>query len=678
MIAVVALALTLASSALIALRLSAGSAGSLIVGTYVIWVGQIVVLSLALSPLDALGRNGYLIGASLVFAGAGGIQLLRPAPGIALGRAARTVAAELRRDPLLALMGLVVTVELAYATAIALLTPPADDDSLQYHLGRPALWLQQGSVGTFGDVYDFRLNAFPPNAELVYGFLLSVWGGDRIVAVVNLLAAVALTAAVGLGARRLGLALREALFGALLAASLPVVALQAPSTLTDLQVAALVTCAAALLLRRATGDLALGSLSTALALGAKVTGGFALPVLAVIACLTWRPRWRRALLVFGAVTVLGAYWYGWNALREGSPLGETSPDQRASADPLVALAQMLRMGLNAFDLPGAVGHDIFVYPVAAAGLVVAAALATLAARRRPHGRAHDLLLAAAVVAAVPLLAPIGELGQRAYRKLWSTAGRPDLVALDADRVETFASSMQSGAGPVGLALVVVGCVLVARAIRRGELRRSALLFALAPVLWIVMIGATVAYFRWNARFTLPGFALAAMTWGIALRTRWLAIALTTTAAVTLVLAFVHFFEKPAGIRLLEPRTERSAFTTPRPETMAWDPRVVALLRYLEDDLPARTTVASFPVFYPRRPDLQPESAPELLTYMLFGRSLGREVHIAIDPEAALRTPAEWYLIPSARIGDCVSGWRRVAERSSWTILRRAPERACPS
>ncbi len=675
-ISVAALLATLTSSALIALRLSSGSVGTLVLGTYVTWVGQIVVLSIALSPIHALGRPGYLVGTGLVCAAAVVLQVARPAPTPGIATTIRDLVCELRRDRLLALLSVIVAVELVYATAIALLTVPADDDSLEYHLARPALWLQQGSLGTFGQVVDFRLNAFPPNAELVYAYLLSIWDGERIVAVVNLLAAVALTTAVGVGARRLGLGRHESLFGALLAASLPVVALQAPSTLTDLQVAALVSCGAALLLHRTVGDLVLGSTSAAIVLGAKVTGIFAIPVLGAIALLTWRPAWWRALVAVGLAVLVGGYWYGWNALRQGSLLGETSPDQRASTDPLVAVAQMLRMGLNAFDLPGAVGHDIFVYPLAALALAVAAAPAGLASRRNPRGPARDLLLAAALVALIPLLAPAGELGQRVYRKIWISADRLDLSNLDGDRVETFASSMQSGAGPVGLLLVVIGTALVVREIRRGRLRRAALGFALAPVLWIMMIGAAVAYFRWSARFTLPGFALAAMTWGLALRTRWLAIGLAATATVTLLLAFTHFFEKPAGIRLLEPRTERSAFTATRSEAMAWDPRVVPLLRYLEHDLPSDAAVAAFPVFYPRRPGMPPDTAPELLAYTVFGRSLDRTVFISFDPAEALRTPADWYLIPSDRIGACVAGWRRVAERSSWTILRRASGRAC--
>jgi hypothetical protein len=673
-LAVVALALTFASSSLLALRACGGSVGTLAVGTYVVWVAQIVVLSMALSLVDGLGRPGYLAAAAVVCAAAVLLQVVRPAAAPGVAASVRGHLDELRRDRVLLLLALLVAMEIAYATAIALATAPADDDSLQYHLARPAFWLQQGSLGTFGEVADFRLNAFPPNAELVYAFLLSIWDGERIVATVNLLAALALTLSVAVGSRRLGLGRRESLFGALLAATLPVVALQAPSTLTDLQVAALVGCGAALLLRPAAGDLVLGSAALAVALGAKVTGVFAVPVLAAIAWATWRPAWRRALAVIGLGLIAGAYWYGWNTLREGRPLGETSGDQHAERDVVVALGQAMRMTLNAFDLPGAVGHDVFVYPVAAAVLAAAAAIAFVGTRARERSR--DLLLAALLVALVPLLAPLGALGQRAYRKLWAVAGQPELVLVDLDRVETFASSMQSGAGPVGLLLLAIGTVLTAREVAGGRLRRIALGFALAPLLWIAMIAATVAYFRWNARFTLAGFALAAMTWGLALRVRWLAAGLAATAAVTLLLSYTHFYEKPAGIRLLEPRVARSAFTTPRPETMAWDPRVVPLLRFLEYELPSDASVAVFPVFYPRRPGMPPDTAPELLAYTAFGASVDRRVALALDPATALRSQADWYLIPSDRIGRCVPGWRTVTTRSSWTVLRRAPEHAC--
>ena len=671
MIVVLALALTLGSSALLALRLSCGSIGTLLVGTYVTWVGQIVLLSLALSSIHELGRSGYLVGAAAVCTGAVALQLVRPAEAPAIRGSARMLAAELRGDRIVAVMSGVVALELLYGLILALLTPPVDDDSLQYHLARPALWLQHATIGTFKPVYDFRLNAFPVNAELVYGFFLATGDGDRYVALTNVFAAIGATVAVAVGARRLGLTTREALFGALVAASFPVVALQAPSTLTDLQVAALVTSTAVLLLRRAGGDLALGAAAVALAVGAKVTGLFAIPVVVVIALATWRGRRIRAAVALGAGMCVGAYWYLWNAVRVGSVLGETSSDQRGGTDPLTMLARTLRIGLNAFDLPGAVGRDRLLYPIAAVLLLAGAAVA---ARGRVRDRRRDLVIAAVCIAAVPLLLPIGALAQRAYEKLFIEAGSLPLASLDTDRVETVASSMQSGAGPVGLVLLVAGAVLVFRSVARGELRRIAILFALAPVLWVVMIGVSIAYFRWNARFTLPGFTLAAMTWGLVLRVRWLALMTATVATVTLALSFVHFFEKPAGIRLLEPGTERSAFTTPRPEAMAWDPAVIPLLRYLDDELPQAAAVASYPVFYPRRRAI--ETVPELLTYTLFGRSLDRHVDIAIDAATASKTKADWYLSPTDRLPHCVAGWRPVAERSGWTILRRAADRRC--
>jgi len=672
-LALLATALTLAASVLVAMRFAGGSVGTLLVAAYVLWVGQIVGLSLVLSAFDRLGRPGYLVAAAIVTVAAAVVQVARPAPVPPLRATTERFAAALRADPIVAFLGVVVALELVYVTLIAVLTPPVDDDSLQYHLGRPALWLQQGSLGTFPDVHDFRLNAFPVNAELVYGFFLATGDGDRFVAVSNVLAALALTVGVAVGARRLGFEQREALFGALLAASLPVVALQAPSTLTDLGVAALVTSATALFLRRRTADLVLGAVASGLLVGAKVTGVFALPVLAVVVAGTWWSRRWRALGAFVGAVAIGGYWYWWNLAREGTPLGETASDQRGGTDPLAMLARMLRIGVNAFDLPGAVGADRWLYPIAALVVIVVVAGLALRDRRRVP---RDLALTAIVIAAVPLILPLGRLVERAYQKLFITAGHLDLASLDTDRVETVASSMQSGAGPVGLVLFVVATAALIGAIGRRDLDRRVVAFALAPIAWVVLIGAGVAYFRWNARFTLPGFALAAMTWGIVLRTRWLALATTVVAAVTLALSFVHFFEKPAGIRLLAPRSERSAFTTPRPDQMAWDPRVVPLLRYLDRDLPQAASVASFPVFYPRRRDLQPDDAPELLTYLLFGRHLDRHVDIALDPAAAARAGAEYYLAPTETLAACVTGWNPVAERSNWTILRRMPGRVC--
>ena len=137
-----------------------------------------------------------------------------------------------------------------------------------------------------------------------------------------------------------------------------------------------------------------------------------------------------------------------------------------------------------------------------------------------------------------------------------------------------------------------------------------------------------------------------MTWGLVLRTRWLATD-SRHATVTLLLSFTHFFENSAGIRLLEPRTERSAFTATRPEAMAWDPRVVALLRYLEQSAPGRRDRV-VPVFYPRRPAMppRPSGAPGVPGLRPVARP---HVSIAIHPAEALRTRADWLLGPTDRL-----------------------------
>lgn len=666
-----ALTLTLASSALLAARFSRGCRGTFLVGSYVVWVTQIVVLSLTLSMIHRLGTTGYVVGSALVLGLAVALHARKPGAVPALGSLPRELLIALRGDRLVAVLASVVAVELAYVLVVALFTPPVDDDSLQYHLGRSALWLQHGGVTTFDPLYDFRLNAFPINGELVYAFFLDLGGGDRFVALTNVLAGVATTGAVVVGAGRLGLTLREALFGGLIAASYPIVALQAPSTLTDLQVAALVTSAVALTLRPARGDLALGALSLALAAGTKVTGLFAIPVVWAVTLATWKRHRVRASFAIVAGACAGGYWYLANAARVGSLLGETTADTRGSNNPLDVAARILRVVVDSLDLPGGVGRDRLLYPIAGVLLLTVAWSGGLRGRRL-----RDAALAATLVAVVPLILPFGALAQRSYEKLFIEAGRLDLASLDSDRVETVASSMQSGAGPVGVLLFVAATVFVAAAASRREVRRVSLLLAVSPLVWMIMVGAAAAYFRWNGRFTLPGFTLAAMCWGIVLRRRWLAQATVGAAAVTLVLAFVHFEEKPSGLRFLEPRSERSAFRTPLAEATAWDPRIVPLLRYLENDLPADARVASYPAFFPRRREI--ETVPELLTFTVFGRTLGRRVEFAIDSATASATGSDWYLSPTDRLERCVAGWRIVAERSGWSILRRAPSRTCVS
>ena len=56
----------------------------------------------------------------------------------------------------------------------------------------------------------------------------------------------------------------------------------------------------------------------------------------------------------------------------------------------------------------------------------------------------------------------------------------------------------------------------------------------------------LVYDPWRGRFLLYGLALAASTWGLVLRHRWLAWGMTSIATVTIVLAFVHSTREAGG------------------------------------------------------------------------------------------------------------------------------------
>ncbi len=62
---------------------------------------------------------------------------------------------------------------------------------------------------------------------------------------------------------------------------------------------------------------------------------------------------------------------------------------------------------------------------------------------------------------------------------------------------------------------------------------------------------------------MAGVALSAATWGVVLPIRAAAVAVVAVAATTVVLSFVNFEEKPAGIRLIEAPARESIWRMPR-------------------------------------------------------------------------------------------------------------------
>ena len=659
---VAGLTLVAATALLVAARLAGGSVVRLLLGAYTIAFAEIVLVSLGLSVGASLER-------ATLFAALGGILLLvlvssRGARFPSIRRSLSVLGREFR-DPLLASLAVVVALTLAYAAALAFLTPENVADALGYHLTRAAFWRQEHGIGQIQGALDTRLDGFPANAEIGMLFTMVTSGGGRFAALVQLGACVAAALAVYGISRRLGFDAARSLFGALLFCTLPVVALQAGAALSDVVVAALVAVSAYFLLGPARSDLLLAAIAIALLIGTKVTGLLALPALVVIAAARAQRR-AAAVAVVCAATGVGAYWYISNLVREGDPSGGNAY-QRAELEPVAALMRIIRLGLAAFELPGAPGLDRVLY--VAAAVVVGGLI--LAGRGRFEQRVRRALVAAAVVL-MPLVAvELGRLLLRGYLKAFRELGRPDVAFLDPNRSFTKASPVFSWYGPLGVLLTLFCVFVVYRAVRRRAMRPLALLLVSAPVIWIVLLGIAVPYYEWNGRYTMGGFALATATWGTVKGLRPVAWGAVAVAALASGLSFVHHHDKPSGVRLLEPDHRQSVWTQPDWKIQGEQPQMRAVLRFVGGHVPGDVRLALAPIRLPG----PGYPGGHIQPFPLFGEDLSRELVFARSPDEARAAGADWAILHRTRA--CEPGWRRVYVYGGWMVLRRS-DSSCPS
>jgi len=665
-VTVVLLAVTaLALAASLRLR----SVAQFVLAGYLLAFAEIVVLMLVLSPFGAV-RRPVLLGCMAVIC------------AVALGAWARA-GRRLPSFPSLSVSGARPTVVLAaivalafvYVFALALGTPPNTIDSLVYHLVRAALWRQAGGAGYIDNAYDQRLNANPPNAELALGFVLELTRDERFASLVELVSAVACSVAVFALARRLGLLRGEALFGALLFLTLPVVLLQSSTALNDLVVAAPLLAASVFVLgddRRMLGFAALG---TALAMGTKLTAILALPILCSLALLAL-PRSARAvrLAALAAGAVVGSYWYLVNLLETGKLLGERQDTGLIAIGDLRqnVLAGSARV-LDAFELPGAEGvskwalpglthSDALVYAIAAAVL-----LALLLVPRHGERVRGRVALAAAGLALLPLAVPPLSYGiWRVFAKLHDVlGGTNELLPVGEWPPQTVASDTFSWFGPVGLFFVLGGSVLGVAGYRRGVFDGVGLVLATAPILWWVLFSLTIAYDPLQGRFFIFPVALSASVWGLALRTPPIAWAAVTVAGVTALLVLVNSLEKPSGVRLVAQRTTSSVWHEPRWEVQsALRAEDAPLLRYLEERVPRHARVGLM-------------LGVDGLGYPPFGRHLDRDVELVPGDRPAGRSDVGWLVADRSRAADVDPRcWRRVFLTPAGSAMFRVRNGAC--
>ena len=352
---------------------------------------------------------------------------------------------------------------------------------MAYHLPRAALWKQQEAVAYVPNAPDERIDTFPPVAEIEVTWSMILGDGDGFVTCVQLLALVGACVAIFGIATRLGLGERAAAFGALAFPTFTVVALQAPTALNDIVVAALLIICAYFAMGASRVELALAAVSLALAVGTKGTVIFALPVLALFA-LASQPRSRqpRIIAVGAASLAVGSFWFVVNLLEAGDLTGGTGLD-RGRDPPLERIRLSVVDMLEASETAGTglLGSTAFRLSALTLAAIVAIGLA-IGGRRRASIAA--LLTGVVAFFSLPLLARWVDIGHRAIAEVGAVVGIGNGPA-ERLPVGYYESPMHSS---YGLAFVVLffgaGALVVADVARRR----------LAPVALVPLAGVPVA------------------------------------------------------------------------------------------------------------------------------------------------------------------------------------------
>lgn len=724
---ILALAVLAATATLFCACLRLQRLAEFALATYVIGFAEVVALSLVVSPFHLLTRGALLTGLGIGFAAALSAWLLCGKPAPPHVRPALAALRRALRDPVIAVLALAVVCGLVYVAGLTLFTPPNDFDALWYHLPRAALWKQQHAVAFVERANDHRINATQPDAEIAVAFGMILDQSERFVGLVQFMSLLAAMLAIGAVARRIGLDQREALFGALAFATLPVVALQASTALNDIVVASLLVGVLAFVCCDTRAGWALAAIALGLAIGTKPTAVLALPVIAAAALFVHTPRRWVALMATGlAGLALGSVWWlvnlvktgefdadttavGAAAFAVGHAVGGIAGDSGAAHRAPVALltgavlvmlsrrtrvvllaalaaavlailhilvareegapsatlavALLARRAIDAIDPSGGIGTDRFIYAVAAAALLAGGALASM--RRRPP-EPVIVAIAAAAIALLPLvLDPLHNVLLRGYQKTWLLLGHPDLAFLGYDRHDTRVSPFQSWYGPLGLLLFLAALALVVRELRRRGLPAVALLLASAPLLFLPVMSVTISYSYFDGRYFMFSVALAASTWGLVLRVRLLAWAASAVAVSSLALSLVHYYDKPSGIGLLSSTMQRSVWGEPRWRVLSLYTGGASAAQRTLDELSRPGATIGLRI---RAGDL---------SYPYFGRHLDRVVRF-VGPAGEGLERADWLVLaPGKRTALCPSDWTRVqAWDEGWELYRRSARGSC--
>lgn len=647
------------TAARIMARLGVGSPTAFLVGAFVVAHAELLVVALGLSLVrgfTAAAVLGTLAGLCLLT-----VLLSR---GFRSGIDWRAALRPLWGDPLLIALAVVAGLGFAYTAAMGIWVPQVEDDVLTYHLVRAPLWWQHGGITYLHGIFDLRNNSYPPGGELGSLTTMTLAGNDYFVALDQLLAALLLAIGAAGISRRFGFSARQALFGGLLVLTLPLIALQAGTAMSDLVVAAFLLAAAFFLIDGARWSPWLAGVATALAVDVKLTGPIAVPFLLGLAWFARPAALRNARLVAVVVgSAAGAFWYAVNLAETHTWDGHVSEEFSVDRGLVPVVARTMRIAILFIDLSGANGRDRWLYGIAALVVLVVTAVLFLRVRTRRTLVAGGV---AAVVAAVPLaLLPFEHRLIRAYFKFWDTLGHRDLGNIDSGRDLTKSASNFSWYGPLGSVLLVAAAVLVIREVRRGRLDRMALASVIAPAYWLVAFAALLWYQDWIGRFFAFPIALAAATWGIVFRWRPVAWGVVAIAGTTLFLSLANDAKRPSGLQLLEGGKPRSIWNTPRWTGVALRDDYDAPIRFLDQRIPESADVGL--AITPSEP-----------VYPFFGRGLDRHVRFVYEQDRDAPDGVNWVFVrPDHPSSLCAEAWSvALRTKDGWRIMHRNGARTC--
>ncbi|MEH1794891.1 ArnT family glycosyltransferase [Nostoc sp.] len=216
---------------------------------------------------------------------------------------------------------------------IAIIAPPNNWDSMDYHMSRVAHWIQNHSIAHYPTNYTPQLYQNPWSEFVILHFQI-LSGGDYFADLVQWFSMIGCIIAVSLIAKKLGADVRGQVFSAVVTATIPMGILQASSTQNDYVLSFWVVCLAYYLLsaiQGETSDILMNSFkigsSTGLAILSKGTAYFY-----IFPFLIWfslfqikRLRWKvwKPALIVGSISLLlnlGHYLRNYNLF--ASPLGE--------------------------------------------------------------------------------------------------------------------------------------------------------------------------------------------------------------------------------------------------------------------------------------------------------------------------------------------------------------------